>query len=142
MRLLEAEVRTDSMTGTASGAKWTTHASSFSRCSRSRTFPLITTASIPNCLKQSTSKARAGSLISTKATLAEDFLLRGGGARTIPDDFCIVFRGILQLHCGLHSAPWQRRKWPLSGYQGLITGMHRSPPILARKTKILLHLGP
>src|SRR5271165_5105714 len=96
MRLFEAEVRTDSITGKASGVSCTTQASSFSRWSRSRTFPVITIATMPNCLKQSASKARAGSLISTRATRAEDFRLRGGGgASAIPEDFCMALDTIL-----------------------------------------------
>src|ERR1700687_5531650 len=122
MRLLEAEVRTDSITGTASGARGTTQASSFSRCNRSRTFPVNTTASIPNCLKQSASKARAGSLMSIRATLAEFFLLRGGGARTIPDDFCMAFGECLEHYSRPPCDAWQRDRRPIRGYKGVITG--------------------
>src|SRR5450755_1022236 len=122
MRLFDAEVRTDSITGMASGTSCTTQASSFSRCRRSRTFPVNTTASIPNCLKQSTSKARAGSLISTRATLAEVFLLRGGDARTIPDDFCMAFGECPEHHSRPPRGPWQRDRRTIYGYQGVITG--------------------
>src|SRR5882724_10659629 len=129
MRLLEAEVRTDSITGTASGASCTTQASSFSPCNRSRTFPVITMASIPNCLKQSTSNARAGSLISTRATRAEFFLLRGGGARTIPDDFCMAFGNALKHYFRPPCPAWQRDRRPIYRYQGVITG---NGPTMAR----------
>src|SRR6476620_9463081 len=121
MRLFEADVRTDSITGTASGARCTTQASSFSRCNCSRTFPVNTTASIPNCLKQSASKTRAGSLISTRATLAELFLLRGGGATTIPDDFCMAFGEFSNHYSRPPRDAWQRVRRPIYGYQGVIT---------------------
>src|SRR5213082_2317029 len=87
MRLFDGEVRTDSITGSASGRNDSTQASNFSLCMRSGTLPVMVTASIPNCLKQSDNRARVGSLISTRATRAEAFLLGGGDARTLPDAF-------------------------------------------------------
>src|ERR1700737_333480 len=121
MRLFEADVRTDSITAAASGASCNTQASSFSLCSRSGTFPVSTTDSIANCLKQSASKARPGSLRSTRATLAEAFLLRRGEARAVPDDFCMTLEIALKLHSGPPSAAWQRDRRPMLRYKGVIT---------------------
>src|SRR5689334_23001148 len=135
MRLFDADRRADSITGTASGVRCTTQASSFSRCSRSGTLPVITTASIPNCLKQSASKERAGSLMSTRATRAEAFLLRGGGARTSPDDFCMSLRNAVKLHSGLPSGAWQRDRRPICRYQGAITQNGLKAPIWALQTE-------
>src|ERR1700730_6755446 len=113
IRLFEGDVRTDSITGAASGVRCTTQASSFSLFSRSDTPPVSNRASIPNCLKQSASKERAGSLISTRATLAEAFLLRGGGASTIPDDFCMAFGDFSKLYSRPPRDAWQRDRRPI-----------------------------
>ena len=142
MRPFEAEVRTDSITGTASGVRWTTQASSFSRRNRSRTSPAMTRVSIPNCLKQSISKERAGSLISTRATRAEAFFVRGGGARTIPDPdvFCMALGNAPRHYSGLPSGPWQTDRRTIRGYQGSITRNGRIVPGQGVQDYILYNL--
>src|SRR5437016_3029552 len=122
MRLFDGEVRTDSITGSASGRNDSTQASNFSLCMRSGMLPVMATASIPNCLKQSDKRERVGSLISTRATRAEAFLLGGGAARTLPDAFRMAMGNALKLHSGLRFTTWQRVRRTVSRYQGLITG--------------------
>src|SRR5215813_257343 len=77
MRWLEGDDRAASITGPESGTSRRTHASNFSRFTRSGTLSVTETTSIPNCLKQSDSPRRAVSFRSTKATRAVDFLLGG-----------------------------------------------------------------
>src|ERR1700730_7808268 len=126
MRLFEGELRTDSITASAPEPNCSTQASNFSLRIRSGTVPLINTASIPNCLKQSDKTERVGSGISTRATRAQAFLLRRGGvASTVPKAFCMAVGNALKLHFGLYFRPWQRVKRPMPEYKGLITGHGR-----------------
>src|SRR5437868_11431313 len=74
MRLLEADLRAASITASALGSRRTTQASNFSRFSRSTASSDMSTASTPNCRKQSARIVRAGSAISTRAARAAFFL--------------------------------------------------------------------
>src|ERR1700691_3563947 len=90
MRLLEGEVRTDSMTVSAPGARLSTQAANFSRFRRSGASALITTASMPNCLKHSDNRILPDSLISTRATRAEAFLEGRTDEATVSNDLSIA----------------------------------------------------
>ena len=81
MRLLEGELRAASITFSAAGLSFTTQASNFSLAKRSAAWPLMTTESIPNCLKHSARTARADSLTSTKAARAAAFRVGGMAVR-------------------------------------------------------------
>src|SRR5580704_11653570 len=89
MRVLEGDVRADSIAASASGPNFNTHASNFSFFRRSGTLLVITTVSTPNCRKQSVRIILAGSFRSTKATRADAFLGGGMGARAVPRDLFI-----------------------------------------------------
>src|SRR5712691_1828745 len=89
MRLFEHEVRADSITASAPGPNFTTQASNFSLCKRSGISPVMTTVSMPNCLKQSDKTFLADSLISIRATRAKTFLLGGMGETVLLRAFSI-----------------------------------------------------
>src|ERR1700691_3072340 len=101
MRLLEGEVRAASISFSAPGARFTTHASNFSWRKRSAEPAEVTTVSIPNWRKHSVSKNRDDSFKSTKAARAA-FLPVGVGARAVPKAFCMMRDRLgTKLDCGL-----------------------------------------
>src|SRR5438552_7832732 len=95
IRLFEGDRRAASITGSASRSICSTQASNFSFSSRVGKASLITTASIPNCLKQSDNREPVGSLILTRATRAEFFLAVRGGASAIPEALCMAMGNAL-----------------------------------------------
>src|ERR1700739_4013864 len=80
-RLLEGELRMDSITDSATAARARTQASNFSLCRRSAAFVVIGTVSTLNWRKHSDKSARYGSFKPTNAARAAVLRRMGRGAR-------------------------------------------------------------
>src|SRR5579872_3100675 len=116
MRLLEDEVRADSITSCAPGPSLTTQASNFSFFRRSAASPLSATLSMPNCRKHSASVLRKGSLMSTRATRAEAFLFESAGITRVPKALSIDEIILASIYSVLLYRHWQRRRRPIHEY--------------------------
>src|SRR5215472_8056312 len=122
MRLFEAEVRADSITASASGVNFTTHASNFSLANRSAALPIKHTVSTPNWRKHSERIDMAGSFISTKAARAAALRVGGMGAIAVLKPLSMgIVTVALKLYSGLLFRPWQRRRRTIPGYRSAIT---------------------
>src|SRR6476660_6308305 len=122
MWLFDGDRRAEYMTASAAGPRCRTQASNFSFCSRSGAPPFMKTASMPNCLKQSERSEPVGSLISTRATRAEFFLVGRGGASVIPEVFCMApGNSPNELHFRGQEGVWQRVRRTVSQHKSLIT---------------------
>src|ERR1700693_682088 len=108
MRLFEGEVRADSITASAPGARWSTQASNFSRRRRSAALDDPITVSIPNWRKHSVSRNLADSFRSTRAARAVPFLV-GAGAKAVPQAFSMDWGGfpVREFYCGAARGRWK-----------------------------------
>src|SRR5438477_3885749 len=143
-RLLEGELRTESMTLSAPSARDITQASNFSLCRRSAALSVTCTASILNWRNDSAISARYGSLNPTKAARAAAFrVMKGRGARVVAKALSIIGEdSTFESHCGWHWHGWQRTEGTIWD-SVLCEKGHYAPkgPWIKAFTKVRLLLG-
>src|SRR5579862_3611829 len=88
-RLLEGELRSDSITDSAPSARASTQSSNFSLWRRSAALAVIGMVSTLNCRKQSVRSARFDSFKPTNAARAADLRRMGRGAGAVAKALCI-----------------------------------------------------